>query len=303
MDYLDFELEIGAASVSGYPVTVIRSPAGEAHTTLHLPFNDQALSTQLATLHEALGSSGETGPSGLASAEQIIQRFGQALFEALFTGQVRDLYVASRAQAESQGKGLRLKLRLQAAELAVLPWEVLYDPGQGQYLCLSDTTPIVRYVELPAPCQPLIVTPSLSILGMTASPKDLPELDVAREQQRIDTALAPLEARGLAQVTWLAGHSWQDLQQALLGGPWHIFHFIGHGGFDPRTNEGVIMLENSTGAAHALSATQLGLLLADHLALRLVVLNACEGAQGSTHDIFASTAATLVYAARGESHG
>jgi len=24
----------------------------------------------------------------------------------------------------------------------------------------------------------------------------------------------------------------------MRGGPWHIFHFIGHGGFDPETEEG-----------------------------------------------------------------
>jgi hypothetical protein len=294
MEYLDFELEITPGSGSGYAITVIHSPAGEAHASLHLPFDDQALATQLATLQQASTSSDEMGSQAFATGEQTMQSFGQALFEALFAGQVRDLYVASRAAAESQGKGLRLKLRLEPPELAVLPWELLYDAGQEQYLCLSDTTPLVRYVELPAPCQPLTVTLPLCILGMTASPKDLPELDVAREQQRIDTALAGLKARGLAQVTWLSGHSWQDLQQALLAGSWHIFHFIGHGGFDLRSNEGVIVLEDSAGAAYSLSATQLGMLLADHHALRLVVLNACEGAQGSTHDIFASTAATLV---------
>src|SRR5579863_2731979 len=82
MDYFDFELEIGTASASAYPVTVIRSPAGEAHETLHLPFDDQALSTQLASVQQALTGSGE----------QTIQGFGQALFGALFTGQIRDLY-------------------------------------------------------------------------------------------------------------------------------------------------------------------------------------------------------------------
>src|SRR5690242_21472183 len=45
---------------------------------------------------------------------------------------------------------------------------------------------------------------------------------------------------------------------------------------------------------HFLSATQLGLLLADHRPLRLVVLNSCEGARGGKLDIFSSAAATLV---------
>src|SRR5947209_3621432 len=166
MDYFDFELEIGAANANAYPVTVIRSPAGEAHETMRMPFDEQALSTQLSTLQQALAGTGQKGSQFLATGEQTIQGFGQALFGALFTGQVRDLYVASRTQAESQGKGLRVKLRLQPPELAALPWEFLYDAGQGQYLCLSDKTPLVRYIELPAPCQPLSVAPPLAILVM-----------------------------------------------------------------------------------------------------------------------------------------
>src|SRR5947209_20315164 len=98
MDYFDFELEIGAANASAYPVTVIRSPAGEAHETLRLPFDEQALSTQLSTLQQALAGSSQMGSPSLATGEQALQGFGQALF----TGQVRDLYVASRTEAESQ---------------------------------------------------------------------------------------------------------------------------------------------------------------------------------------------------------
>ncbi|MCB0203085.1 MAG: CHAT domain-containing protein, partial [Anaerolineae bacterium] len=40
--------------------------------------------------------------------------------------------------------------------------------------------------------------------------------------------------------------------------------------------------------------TELGRLLADHWTLRLAVLNACEGARGSDHDLFSSTASILV---------
>ncbi|MBV9230749.1 MAG: CHAT domain-containing protein, partial [Chloroflexi bacterium] len=149
-------------------------------------------------------------------------------------------------------------------------------------------------LELPAPPQPLTVTPPLCILGMVASPKDLPALDVEREKRRIETALADLATKGLVQVTWIEGQTWQDLQQALTAGCWHIFHFIGHGGFRADSNEGVIVLEDETGQADYLSATQLGMLLSDHRWLRLVVLDSCEGARGSGHESFSSTAGTLV---------
>ncbi len=69
MDYFDFELEIGAASANAYPVAVIRSPAGEAHDTLRLPFDDQALSTRLSTLQQALAGSSQMGSQSPATSE------------------------------------------------------------------------------------------------------------------------------------------------------------------------------------------------------------------------------------------
>src|SRR5262249_17292774 len=74
---------------------------------------------------------------------------------------------------------------------------------------------------------------------------------------------------------------------------WHILHFIGHGGFDPTTQEGVLALADRQGKTRLLHAPELGRLLADHQRLRLVVLNACEGAKSSEMDLFSSTAARL----------
>ncbi len=254
MDYLDFDIEIGVGSGRKYPVAVIRSTAGEAHETMQFPFD----------------------------------------VEALFTGGVRTCYALSQREAFHRGKGVRLKLRIQSPRLAALPWEFLYDAGQAEYVCLSSNTPIVRYLELPQPPQPLSVGLPLRILGMIASPKDLAELDVEREKQRVEKALQHLQAKGTVELTWLLGQTWQELQRSMRFGPWHIFHFIGHGGFDPNTDEGLIALEDDEGRAQYLSATHLGRLLADHRPLRLVVLNSCEGARGSEKDIFSSTAAILV---------
>ncbi len=187
-----------------------------------------------------------------------------------------------------------LKLRILAPELAALPWEFLYDSRQAEYVCLSRNTPVVRYLELPRPIPPLSVTPPLRILGMIASPHDLEPLDIAREKERVERALKALQARGLAELTWLEGQSWRHLQGVMRHGPWHVFHFIGHGGFDRAGDEGFIVLADEEGETYRLSAAHLGRLLADHRSLRLALLNACEGARGSQHDIFSSTATILV---------
>ncbi len=292
--YLDFEVEIGRGLGQEYPMAVIRSPAGEARETMRFPFDELALENQLGALQIALLRSGGARRQVLSPEEKTVQGFGRALFDALLSGEARSRFDMSCASARQQGRGLRLKLRIQPPELARLPWEFLYDPRQAEYVCLSRDTPVVRYLELPQPIQPLTVTPPLRILGMVASPRDLPPLNVDREKQRLEAAIAELRADKLIDLTWLQGQTWRDLQRAMRGGPWHIFHFIGHGGFDANADEGLIALTDDHGFTHRLMATELGRLLADHHSLRLALLNSCEGARGSQHDIFSSTAAIVV---------
>jgi formylglycine-generating enzyme required for sulfatase activity len=170
----------------------------------------------------------------------------------------------------------------------------MFNEGQGEYLCLSRNTPVVRYIELPQSIQPLKVKLPLRILGMVADPSDLPQLDVEGEKQRIEKAVESLQKKDLLELTWLPGQTWRDLQQAMWSGPWHIFHFIGHGGFDAEREEGLVCLTDEDGKKQFMSATQLGRLLADHGSLRFVLLNACEGARGGNRDIFSSCASILV---------
>ncbi len=293
-DYLDFELEIGTGSGRVYPVAVVRSAAGEAREQMQFPLDDLALENHLLTLQNALLRSGGKPRHILLPEEQSVQDFGLTLFNTLFVGEIGKCYAYSWREADQQGKGLRVKLRILSPEMAAIPWEFLYDPGRGEYVCLSRNTPVVRYLELSQPPQPLAVTLPLRILGMIATPTNLPPLDVQREQQRMEKALEPLQQRGLVQLTWLPGQTWREVLRAMQGGPWHIFHFIGHGSFDPLSDEGMIAFADEQGQADLFRATQLARLLADHRSLRLVVLNACESAKSGRHDVFSSAAAKLV---------
>lgn len=294
MNYLDFEIEISPGSGREYPVAIVRSPAGEARETMKFPFDELALRDRLQNLQIALLRSGGRRRSSLSPEEQTVQEFGQALFNALLTGELRSRYDVSQREAAQKGLGLRFKLRIQSPELAALPWEFLYDQRSAEYVCLSRSTPVVRYLELPQIIQPLAVAPPLRILGMMVSPGDLDPLDLNNEKHRMEEATKDLQRQGLVELTWLEGKTWRDLQKAMRSGPWHIFHFIGHGAFDRNAHEGLIMLEDEAGASHRFTATQLGRLLADHHSLRLALLNACEGARSSERDIFSSTGAILV---------
>ena len=292
-DYLDFELEIRGGGPREYPVAV-RSPAGEAQGQMRFPFDEWELKDRLQALEIALLRSGGTRRRIASPEEHTVQDFGRALFESLLVGDVRTRYEMSLSEARRQGKGLRLKLRIQPSELAVLPWEFLYDAERDRYPSLSSNTPLVRYLDLPQPVDPLRMSPPLRVLGMVASPSGLDPLDVKHEKRLVEEATRGLRQDGLLELTWLEGQTWRHLQRAMRRGPWHIFHFVGHGGFDPATEEGAIALSNDTGHMHLLRARSLAELLDDHYPLRLVFLNSCEGARGSESDAFSSTAATLV---------
>jgi hypothetical protein len=295
MDYLDFEICIGAGEGRIYPVHVVRSPAGEKRATMTFPFDELALKSHIQDLQIALLKSASTRRDMSEPQEQLtVKEFGQTLFEAVLPDEVRSSYRLSREKAREQHKGLRIRLRIEAPDLAALPWEFLYDESEGNFVCLSNETPIVRYLELDRPPEPVEIEPPLRVLGMIAAPEDRPQLNVSRERQRMSEAIAALDAKGRVTLTWLEGQTWQDLQRAMRKGPWHVFHFVGHGGFDAQSGEGMLALAKEDGRTHRLPATKLGQLLADHRPLRLAVLNACQGAQASADDIFSSTASVLI---------
>ena len=129
---------------------------------------------------------------------------------------------------------------------------------------------------------------------MVARPGDQHALDAGDEQQRLQAALAGLQREGLVELGWVAGQTYRDLEDALDDGPWHVFHFVGHGGYDRMADEGILALADETGCTHPVGADDISRLLAEHYPLRLVVLNACDTGRGSAADAFSSTATALI---------
>jgi len=291
MTTLDFELEIGADAAGSYPV-LARAPGGEAATTLRLPLTPAELDYQLAVVKDKVLVSAAVVRRAPTIDEQPVRKLGQRLFEAVIADDVRGLYVASRQHARENGSVLRLVLRVRPPELARLPWEFLFDPGRQDYLGL--TVPLVRYLQVLAPRAPLRVEAPLRILGMVARPGDQHALDAGAEQQRLQVALAGLAREGLVELGWVSGQTYSDLEDALDQGPWHVFHFVGHGGYDQVADEGTLVLADERGRSHPIGADDISRLLAEHHPLRLMVLNACDTGRGSAVDAFSSTAAALI---------
>jgi hypothetical protein len=305
MDYLDFDLRISRGHESDYEVAVVRSVrGGEPRATIRFPLDEFVFMQPLYTMEVVRGLGGDTCAAdelrkhgglpdlGSVDEEHTAKQIGLMLFDAVFQQQIYSSYRSSLEAALEQGKGLRLRFRIDAPELAALPWEFLFEEAQNRHVCLYTRTPLTRYLELPQTPKTLTIQPPLRILGMVASPKDLPWLDVEKETRQIANAV---ELVGDSiELTWLDGATWRDLLGALDAGSWHIVHFIGHGGFDPEKREGLVAFEDADGTADYLSAPELGAMLEEYDGLRLVILNACEGARISDSDLYSSVGMVLM---------
>lgn len=295
-EYLDFVIRVEKRDGQGYAVSLITSPAGEASGTMVLPLSSAEWQARLGAVGKARGDESSRTFDIEDADERLslgrMRELGQSLFQALLTGQILACYQTSLHQAREEGKGLRLRLRIQAPDLAALPWEFLMDAGSNP-ITLSRQTPIVRHIEVPIAARRMKLKPPIRVLGMVGCHECL---DVQTEQTLMEQAVEHLSGNGVMTLDWVKGHTWRDLETALSSGSYHVFHFIGHGGFDAASGKGKLLLEaeqGQIGGPYMLDADDLAQMLADHGSIRLAVLNSCEGARASQASLFSSTGATL----------
>ncbi len=291
--YLNFDILIERASDGKYHARVIDSPLGPASTEFERPLSDLQLENYILRMGQTRQGVLQPFDSGEL---QAIKQCGEDLFNAVFSGEVYTCFMLSREQAREKGKGLRIRLHIEVPEFQDYPWELLYHSKMNQFLALSKETPVVRYIELPVPEYPLALKPPLKMLVMISSPEGFPPLQVEEEWKKLTAAIQPLIARGMIVLERLNRPTLADLQKALRRDDFHIFHFVGHGKFITYRQDGVLLLEEDLNERRGrpVSGQYLGILLHDHPSLRLVLLNACEGARTSRSDPYAGVAQSLV---------
>jgi len=287
--YAELRLRIDRGVARGSYRIVATGPAGEALGRFKLPFSE----IELENFILKVGTT-RRGRRRIESPEmELAKNFGAKLFGALFEGDVRELYRSSFAETRSAGRGLRITLALTGApELLQVPWEYMYD--HPSFLSISTWTPIVRYLDLPKPRRPLQIELPLRILALVSAPVDAEPIDVQQERTKLEGALAPLIGMGAIAIDWLEEASLSALQRQLRKEDYHVFHYIGHGGYDQDADDGVLLFEDEHGRGRRVSGIQLGTILADEVSLRLAVLNSCEGGRSSLQDPFSGVATSLI---------
>jgi CHAT domain-containing protein len=308
LNYLDFTLQLALTPGAKCRVSVRTSRGEEEEHEISLPFDPGTLPALRANLHEEArrcsraprdAGGRHDGPAGAREVvvdeapTSSVNDFGKKLYDAVFEGPIATLFGANQEYASQAKLGLRVKL-VPDATLALIPWE-LFRTRRGHYLSLSDQTPLVRHVSVNRPQTPLHVAPPLRVLGVLSTGGGEP-LDLKRERDLIEAELAPLRRRRLAEIEWLENPTGRDLLEALDRREWHILHFAGHGSFDSGSAQGVLAMASEGGGHAHLRANALRVMLRDRPSLRMVFLNACDGAVGDTQEMFSSTAAIVTEA-------
>jgi hypothetical protein len=227
---------------------------------------------------------------------KTIQEIGTKLFDCLFQQDVYALYRTSLSTAQrTSGAVLTIKLLVEPAELAYIPWETLFDRRGNFHLCCYGTTPFARTATMQDENLHIYDKPPIRILGMIAAPKSFVgtphELNTDAEQASLKEAL---RLTSQVRLCWTAAGTYKELTRRLAqgdgGARWDVFLFIGHG------LPSHIVLEEDGGSGHELlHANVLKGLLTQPLGPKLVILNSCRGAEVPDGDRFASTAENLVH--------
>lgn len=287
-EYTDFDVAIEADG-EAFVAKVLASPAGQATGRFSLPFSPVELENFVLKVGRTRSGVRKMGsPEGTAA-----EKFGKQLYEAVFAGEVGICFRRSIDEANLANRGLRVRIRTaDAPTLNSIPWEFVWAEGLGRFVALSNQTPVVRFIDLPTRIRPLAVAPPLRILLMVSNPTDVDRLDVQREVDLLKEATKDLVSSGRVELVVMEDANMASLAHRLRLGEFHIFHFIGHGGF--ADGDGVLVLEDSSERARPVKGQHLGTIFHDHGSLRLAVLNACEGARASAEDPFSGVAPSLI---------
>lgn len=211
---------------------------------------------------------------------------GEALFLWLLgVDKLRALWSESVRRVDDSTKwaGMRVALAVTDPALAMLPWELLYDPDR-EFIATASDRALSRYLEVTEPGR-IPASERLNILLVVASPADLPAItmdEVAKLQGSI-------EALGESvNLVTLSNKPRGEIREALLRTDFHVLHFLGHG------KAGDLALTKADGGLDVVDDEAFAQNFQGRGSLRLVVLNACHSAQADADSLFGGMGPALV---------
>lgn len=300
MEYHDFDLEFTKDNndvETPYKVEVVRSMAGEkAWHKFQLPFDATSKENHLLKIEKAvrhLTTKNAAGRKSFNAEDRVdvfslAKDFGGGLYASVFKDDVATKLAESIRLAEEAKALLRIRLRFtKAEELASLPWEQLYDSSRWHFLGVNfKHVSIVRYIENQQPISALKVALPLRVLVVISREGEV--LGYEEELSNLRRAVSRLD-EGMIELDLLDNVTHEELNNKLGSKDFHVLHYIGHGGFDPATQQGFLSFHEQK-----VYGENLGMTLAHRGTVRLAIINACEGGRAAMDGTYAGVAQSLI---------
>ncbi len=280
--FIDFDVRVRRAGDGAYSVAAQTPGSGIAHATLDwATLHGEAFSERLRRLrHEPF-----------TVREPTLRQMGRTLFDALLRDDVRTHFLGVYRHDVRPADGAYLRLRLDigedAPEVARLPWELLY--WNGMFMATQVKTVLTRQILAldDGAMQPAAVAEAPRVLIV------VPEGSGLATEAEVRAIVAALGQAGIGHKLLQGPVAVLDVAETLAAGPYNILHFIGHGQV-LEESDGLLHgslrfntpLRQAGGAAGEdwVSDTRLRMLLGPYSSLRLVILNACHGAEVTGRD-------------------
>ncbi len=200
----------------------------------------------------------------------------RTLYEAIFAGELRDLFVALSTANEQ--RPLLIRWLCEDSRLQAVPWEALCRPDSSHgFLAGAADMLVARGVHSVKPWQPRELRRALRVLPVLAIPDRsvLDGLELALREH--------IESGAIEFLPAIEGDAARNpmLFERLRSGPSpHVLHFLGHGGFDSRRNPVIRLSDASYGERSQLPIEVFAEeLRANFNTMRLIYLQACSGAR------------------------
>jgi len=175
--------------------------------------------------------------------------------------------------------------------------EILKTVGEGKLLADqiidSHPTPIVHYLDSTPDSRDFAVEPPLRALLLLSDPDGHAAHKIDEPWEQFKSTLQPLSANNMLVVEKTQNATIATLQQHLETEEFHIFHFIGSG-ISNQTQEEKLFLEDDQGRRQPWGTHYLGVVLANHRSLRLVILNLFEEDFIAQKEAFSNTAMDFI---------
>lgn len=232
--------------------------------------------------------------------KQLQQKISEKLYELIINQEIRLIFESFIDLLEKEIiKNLTLIILLNEEQVNMLPFEMLYEQifkKNIKNVLWNKNFAIIRSNLIsPVFFNPISnnnLTAPLKLLFIISIPENLSEedkcLEIEKEQKKLIANIKNVDDLNQAEsilIEFLDVASLREIDEALSLRKHDIVHISGHGGYNFKSQQGILYLEDYEGKIVATNGRELGQMLEKHESIKLLILSACETGAGVKNGI------------------